>query len=248
MGWRDFWRRAFGGPPQKPQPQDSNPHRGSGPHQDSGPQDANVPNSGPWQSPTPAPSAPVPRPKPSAPDTGKDLEVRRYFYNEAGFQTYGSFFSHWGGWLTAGHVVTEASGLIPPFASGEIHAWPDGLDACTIGCRLPAQPPDPPRAGQNLIIMGYPAGSRHLEERRGSVYFERAPGVWIAHIQTPDEPVVTGMSGGVVIDAETRTPIGILITRNSPADLNADRDPDESADFVALTDVWHALAHPEKIA
>ena len=112
---------------------------------------------------------------------------------------------------------------------------------------MPADAPAPPLAGQDIIIQGYPAGARHIEERRGSVYFERAPGTWIAHIKTPDEPVVTGMSGGAVLDAETREPIGILITRNSPADLNSDREPDESADFIALSEVWHALSGPELI-
>ncbi len=80
-----------------------------------------------------------------------------------------------------------------------------------------------------------------METRKGVVYFERGAGQWIAHIRDPDEPVVTGMSGGPVIDTETGEPIGIIITRNSPADLNNDRDPDESADFIALSSVWDAL-------
>lgn len=183
---------------------------------------------------------PTPRLKPEPPYSTAD-EVRRHFYNEAGFQTYGSFFAHWDGWITAGHVMTEACDICPPFARGAMISWPDGLDAALIGCTPPLIAPPPPRAGQEVIIKGYPAGSRHLEFRRGTVYFERQAGVWIAHIKTPDEPVVTGMSGGVVVDAVSDMPLGILITRNSPADLNADRDPDESADFVALRDVWFAL-------
>jgi len=74
--------------------------------------------------------------------------------------------------------------------------------------------------------------------RVGKVYYERLPGTWIAHIENPDEPVVTGMSGGPVIDAKTGEPIGIIITRNSPADLNNDRDPDESCDFISLAALW----------
>lgn len=193
-------------------------------------------------------SVPVPRIKPAPPFTTNTFEVRRHFYNETGFQTYGSFFAHWDGWITAGHVITEAKDLCPPFAHGEMQTWPGGLDACAIGCTLPAIAPEPPRAGQAIIIQGFPAGARHIEERKGLVYFERSPGTWIAHIQAPDEPVVTGMSGGAVLDAASGEPIGILITRNSPADLNSDRDPDESADFVALCDVWHALAAPDLIA
>jgi hypothetical protein len=205
-----------------------------------------APKPGPWSNPAPK-SIPTPRPKPDAP-FGTEMQVRRHFYNEAGFQTYGSFFSHWDGWVTAGHVLTEAKDLTPPFCGDNFRSWPDGLDAAVIDCTLPLIAPDPPRAGQDVIIKGYPAGSRHMEVRHGTVYFERSPGVWIAHIKTPDEPVVTGMSGGVVIDAETEFPIGILITRNSPADLNSDRDPDESADFTALCDVWHALQKPDLVS
>lgn len=80
-----------------------------------------------------------------------------------------------------------------------------------------------------------------METRTARTYFERGGGQWIAHIFDPDEPVVVGMSGGPVIDVATGQPVGITITRNSPADLNSDRDPDESADFIALSVVWDAL-------
>ena len=49
------------------------------------------------------------------------------------------------------------------------------------------------------------------------------------------------MSGGAVMDASGQ-PIGILTTRNSPADLNNDRDPDESFDFISLAGVWRAIS------
>ncbi len=172
-------------------------------------------------------------------------DVHRHFYNERGFQCFASFFPLWGGWATAGHVLTEAGHIWPEFThcDGENHTWPGGLDAALAGCQLPDQPPESPKAGQTVIACGYPAGSRTLESRHGTTYIERqsGSGTWIAHIKTPDEPVVSGMSGGPVIDAETGQPIGILITRNSPADLNADRDPDESCDFVSLRAVWNAL-------
>jgi len=61
------------------------------------------------------------------------------------------------------------------------------------------------------------------------------------HIDTPDEPVVTGMSGGRVRSLETGETLGIIITRNSPADLDRDQDPDESCDFTALSAVWEAV-------
>lgn len=197
--------------------------------------------------PEPAP-APVPQgaPPPLVTRPVESLEsglVRRHFFNQDGFQTYASFFSGWQGWITAGHVMDDAKDLLPPFADGNATKWPAGLDAALIGCTLPDNPPDGPRSGQSVKCIGFPAGSAYAAERQAKVYMER-PGqadTWIAHILEPDEPVVTGMSGGAVIDSETGELLGIIITRNSPADLNNDRDPDESLDFVSLTGVWNAL-------
>lgn len=170
--------------------------------------------------------------------------MRRYFHNEQNFQCYTSWFAHWGGWISAGHCLTEAQDHLPDFVKGHqaVTKWPDGLDAALVGCALPISRPPEPTIGQDVILQGFPAGCRHMEERTGRVYFERSPGQWILHIFEPDEPVVTGMSGGPVLDAKTRLPIGITITRNSPADLNNDRDPDESADFIALASVWDAMS------
>ena len=53
------------------------------------------------------------------------------------------------------------------------------------------------------------------------------------------------MSGGPVVDADSGLPLGIVITRNSPADLNNDRDPDESCDFIALSAVWEAVRNSQ---
>ncbi|WP_189580199.1 trypsin-like peptidase domain-containing protein [Litorimonas cladophorae] len=171
-----------------------------------------------------------------------ELDVRRYFHNQQHFQCYTSWFAHWDGWISAGHCLTEAQDHLPDFVESQsIVKWPDGLDAALVGCRLPQTRPKDPVIGQEVIMQGFPAGSRNMEHRAGQVYFERSPGQWIAHIFDPDEPVVTGMSGGSVLDAKTGRPIGIIITRNSPADLNNDRDPDESADFIALSSVWDAV-------
>ena len=178
----------------------------------------------------------------ASPFTTHGPQVRRHFYNEAGFQTYASFFAFWDGWITAGHCLTESKYLLPDFADGEVICRPSDLDAATIGCTLPDACPAAPYSGQEVICIGYPAGCRTPEKRTGKVYIERSgAGSWIAHIIDPDEPVVSGMSGGAVFDAASGTPIGIIITRNSPADLNNDRDPDESCDFTALSDVWKAI-------
>jgi hypothetical protein len=189
-------------------------------------------------------------PESAAKSQASRLDIRRHFYNEPGFQCYTSFFVHWGGWITAGHCLTEARDLLPPFTQGDYQSWPDGLDAALIGCALPAKCPPAPLIGQKLIIKGFPAGARTQETRRGHVYIERGAGsgTWIAHITMPDEPVVTGMSGGPVMDANTGMPIGIVITRNSPADLNNDRDPDESCDFIALSAVWEAVSRLQNIS
>ncbi|WP_418152014.1 hypothetical protein AB8615_07175 [Litorimonas sp. RW-G-Af-16] len=183
----------------------------------------------------------APKVHPATSDNSMELKVRRYFHNTQGFQCYTTWFTHWGGWVSAGHCVTEANDHLPDFVVGETTSWPDGLDAALAGCRLPDQRSSAPVIGRDVILYGFPAGSRTMERRTGRVYFERGAGTWIAHIFEPDEPVVTGMSGGPVVDAKTQEPLGIIITRNSPADLNNDRDPDESADFIALSAVWDAL-------
>jgi len=115
--------------------------------------------------------------------------------------------------------MSETNDCLPPFANGACDSWPEGLDAAILGGRLPATRPADPIIGQKVICKGFPAGARNLEIRHGKVYFERNPGTWIVHITKPDEPVVTGMSGGPVVDAATGQPIGVIITRNSPADL-----------------------------
>ena len=197
-----------------------------------------VPYIRPRTAPAPEPrDAPQPTPQ-AAPD---GVDVRRYFHNHSGFQCYTTWFAHWGGWISAGHCVSDAAGHTAEFASDKVVTWPDGLDAALAGCTLPNTPPPAPQVGQRVRILGFPAGSRHREERTGTVYHQRMPGQWIVHIEDPDEPVVVGMSGGPVVDAATLEPIGIVVTRNSPADLNADRDPDESADFIALSEVWRVM-------
>jgi len=208
----DFLRRIFGGRPKETEPEPT-----------------------PRGAPPPLITRPV--------ESFEAGTVRRHFYNEPGFQTYGSFFTGWNGWITAGHVLDEAQGLAPPFADGTIEKWPEALDAAVIGCTLPDEQPPAPQPGQMVKCIGYPAGSSYPAQREAKVYMERPgkPDTWIAHILSPDEPVVTGMSGGVVIDMQTEQPVGIIITRNSPADLNNDRDPDESLDFVSLAGVWNAL-------
>ena len=179
-----------------------------------------------------APAAKAPSSAPTA---------RRHFFNLAHSQTYATFFPLWGGWASAGYCLTETGGALPPFAKGDVVNWPDGLDAALIGCALPGSAPTAPTVGRRVRASGYPAGSKHEEVRHGAVYLERQPGQWIVQMDDADEPVVTGMSGGPVVDAESGEVLGILVTRNSPADLDRDGDADESFDFIALRDVWEAV-------
>ena len=98
------------------------------------------------------------------------IDIRRYFHNEHHFQCYTSWFSHWGGWISAGHCLTEAQDHLPDFASmGHVTKWPDGLDAALVGCSLPPTRPTKPIIGRDVMIQGYPAGSRQLEQRKGRI-------------------------------------------------------------------------------
>jgi hypothetical protein len=130
----------------------------------------------------------------------------------------------------------------PPFANGQQILSPGQMDAALMGCTLPDRQPDAPQPGQKIIVAGYPAGSDTASIRQAEVYMQRPRTTdWIATISTPSEPVVVGMSGGAVYDATSHEVIGILITRNSPADLDADGRADQNFDFVALHDVWNQL-------
>ena len=167
--------------------------------------------------------------------------LSRYFLSDGAIQTYGSFFRLWGGWATAAHVYLEMNRKTPGFATGDRIISPNFLDAAFFGVQVPATRPPEPVAGQKVLAIGYPAGSFEPSERHAEVYIRRSDKSFIARIITPHEPVVVGMSGGIVVDKETAEPIGIIIVRNSPADLDSDGQKDESFDFVALSDVHDSI-------
>lgn len=170
-----------------------------------------------------------------------DLTLERYFYNDRGVQVFGSFFRLWDGWATAAHVMEQMLGTAPPFTEGPMLIRPAGLDAALIGCTLPDTPPPAPTRGQKLVAAGFPAGSLTPSLRTAEVYLQRPTTQdWIATISTPPEPVVVGMSGGAVCDASTGRILGVMITRNSPADTDMDGVMEQNFDFVALYDIWHA--------
>ncbi|MEM7662367.1 MAG: glycosyl hydrolase 108 family protein [Pseudomonadota bacterium] len=168
--------------------------------------------------------------------------LKRYFFDDLGVQTYGSFFELWGGWATAEHVLTAMQNRTPPFANGSIVSGVGTIDAALIGCTFPDIAPPAPREGSRLIAMGFPAGASQPSIRRCVVYMKRPSSpAWIARITAPSEPVVVGMSGGIVFDEHTRETVGIIVHRNSPADLDGDSTPDQSLDFVSLHDVHNVL-------
>jgi len=170
------------------------------------------------------------------------VTVRRHFFDEERFETYGSFFTLWNGWATAAHVTEAANQIIPPFADEPLVERPgeDRLDAAIIGCTLPDTAPPQLVAHQRVEVFGFPAGSSAVARRLGQVHARRPEGVsWIIRIESPNEPVTSGMSGGVVVDLKTREAVGIIIERNSKAHLDLDPEQDHSLNIVSLHDAWN---------
>lgn len=179
--------------------------------------------------------------------TFKDDDTKRYFCNEKGFSTYGTFFKYWGGWITAAHVMEEMNFILPPFIknsqkSNIIHR-PGGMDISLIGCTDIQKPSISLIDGDNITAWGYPAGSLHMTYRNGKVYLRRDAFSWIMDIDHPNEPVVVGMSGGPIVASLNGNLecFGVLVTRNHPHDLDQDGKIDHNCDFVLLEDVYNLL-------
>ncbi|MCF6221645.1 MAG: transglycosylase SLT domain-containing protein [Robiginitomaculum sp.] len=181
-------------------------------------------------------------------------DVRRYFSGSA----WGSYWRIWGGWITADHVYTANLGATPYYARGEICRSYGEIDAVLYGGALPATTPRSPMDGERVYILGYPGGSDKPSLRTGRVLFQRTASgsdiytypAWIVVIDNPPkkqtrfaqifantEPVIGGMSGGLVVSHDMRD-LGVLVTQNGRADLNNDGILDDSADFSALSDIW----------
>ena len=168
--------------------------------------------------------------------------VHRLFYNDKGMQTFISYFDFADGIVTAAHCVNEIGQDTKAINGKSVDKWDHrmkGVDISTYGFKDLCPYVTKPYLNQQIVVLGYPAGSRNLEVRHGWVHMEREKGIFIGAIKRPAEPVVVGMSGGLVIglDKDTMkwTPIGTTIHRNSPATLDKDDIPDESCDFVSLS-------------
>lgn len=191
------------------------------------------------------------------------FDLKRYFHEGTTGQAPGSFWTLWGGYITADHVYKEQNHTPPPFASGNISSGNPVIDACLMGCdNIPSRHPRAPIEGERLFIYGFPGGSNTVSPRIGTAYLKRSSSVtdydtptWIAKIDewpngvTGDMPegvfyeaVTVGMSGGLIM-AEDGTPLGVLVGDSGPWHEDADLDLDQVLDFVALSDIWTVFAN-----
>lgn len=167
-------------------------------------------------------------------------DVRRHYWRRDNMSAPGSYFQLGNGWITAAHVVEAMDGFIPDFCGDapQVNTRPGMFDIALIGDVDLSRAPMP-RDGDPVEIYGWPAGCTQIVEKRtGSIYMRRDDMTWIAKLDQGSDPVVTGMSGGLVVSRGQT--IGALVIRNGATDLDGDNRPDESCDFVALADVARA--------
>ena len=167
---------------------------------------------------------------------------------------YGTYWKHCGGWFTADHVHEAMNLNVPDFVSRGVVRAPGVIDAVWYGKKWSCGTPKNPAVGLPVYLLGYPGGSDKPTLRQGTVHFRRVEsgsdgyqmGTWIIVFDARDdagisgEAVVGGMSGGIVTDTELN-PVGILVTQNSPADLNGDGALENSVDIVGLADAYQVL-------
>lgn len=180
----------------------------------------------------------------------KTFDVRRGVSDTS----YGTYWKHCGGWFTADHVHEAMELNAPTFISGRVVRAPGLIDAVWYGKKWSCNAPISPEIGMPVYVLGYPGGSDKPSLREGTVHFHREEsgsdgyqtGTWIVVFEPREdaglsgEAVVVGMSGGIVTD-HAYNPIGILVTQNSPADLNGDGEFEQSVDIVSLTDAYRIL-------
>ena len=175
--------------------------------------------------------------------------LTRGFENNA----YGTYWQHCGVWITAGHVHAETLGATPPPLPRAAITHGD-IDAAFYGTKWTCGVPQDLTEGQRVWIAGYPGGANAVALRSGVAYIKRSSSgsdgysepTWVIVFPKNNlaswlsEPVAGGMSGGVVIDADTLEPVGILVTQNSPTTLPSFGEV-HSADIVALYDAYRVL-------
>ncbi len=167
---------------------------------------------------------------------------------------YGTYWKYCGGWFTADHVHEAMNLESPEFISREVVRAPGVIDAVWYGKKWKCAAPANLEVGKPVYLLGYPGGSDKPTLRQGKVHFHRTEsgslgyqtGTWIVAFGSrgdagiSGEAVVGGMSGAIVTDMDFN-PVGILVTQNSPADLNGDGNLEQSVDIVGLADAYRVL-------
>lgn len=176
-----------------------------------------------------------------------DFNIRRHFDGHA----YGTFWDDCGVTMTADHVLAQMVDEGETFVGKRVSRSFGVIDAAHFG-KWSCEAPREPIIGEKISVIGYPSGSTHAALRRGEVYLKRtdsgSPGynqpTWII-VFHDDEPVVGGMSGSLVI-SEDGTPLGVLVTQNSPTYFHKFKSEKHGSDFAALHDYWKYVLEPSK--
>ena len=177
----------------------------------------------------------------------KDYKVRRYFDG----RIWGTFWDYCGVTFTADHVVAGLPDDGVGFVKKPAHRSLGLIDATWYGKKWKCETVTNPENGMPVYMIGYPSGSDRPSLRQGRVHTRRNSSgsegyqisTWIIVFdgkEVASEPVVGGMSGGIVTDMAFN-PVGILVTQNSPADFNGDNVYEHSADVVGLKDTYDAF-------
>ena len=168
--------------------------------------------------------------------------------------SYGTYWKYCGGWFTADHVHEAMELNAPEFISKQVVRAPGLIDAAWYGKKWSCSKIQSPRVGMEVYVLGYPGGSDKPTLRQGKIHFHRTESgsegyrtpTWVVMFGSrkeagiSGEAVTIGMSGGIVTDTKLN-PVGILVTQNSPADLDGDGALDQSVDIVGLDDAYRIL-------
>lgn len=176
-------------------------------------------------------------------DAADSFNIRRYWDG----RNYGTLWDFCGSTITADHVISNTidngEGQVGKTANrngGIADVVHYGNWECESVTEI--------SQGDVVSIIGFPGGSSEPSMREGSVYIKRSVSgsdgyetpTWIVAFKS-EEPVVGGMSGGIVI--KDNEPVGVLVVQNSPADLDGDGKEDHSSDIVSLADYHMVLSN-----
>lgn len=175
----------------------------------------------------------------------KDFNVRRHFDGHA----YGTFWDDCGVTVTADHVLAQMVDEGEAFVGERVNRSFGVIDIAHFG-KWSCEQPREPTIGEKISVIGYPSGSTHPALRRGEIYLKRGESgspsyhtpTWIIVFHDA-EPVVGGMSGSLII-SEDGTPLGVLVTQNSPTYFQKFKAEKHGSDFAALHDYWTYVLKP----